>query len=126
MTALKGHDPAVPDELHDRAADNWRPLLNIAEVAGAEWPATARRVALLLTGEDQDEGSAKTTLLADIHAIFADRGVDRIASSDLCEVLAKMEDRPWPEWKKGRPITTRQLAVMQRDDADDGMVREGS
>ena len=23
-----------------------------------------------------------------------------------------MEDRPWPEWRKGNPISTRQLARM--------------
>src|SRR5262249_2560912 len=26
--------------------------------------------------------------------------------------LAEMEDRPWPEWKHGKPITTRQLAKL--------------
>src|SRR5262249_49044689 len=31
-------DPPVPDTLHDRAADNWRPLLAIADLAGGQWP----------------------------------------------------------------------------------------
>ena len=35
---LREADPAVPPELHDRAADNWRPLLAIADLAGGEWP----------------------------------------------------------------------------------------
>lgn len=26
--------------------------------------------------------------------------------------LAQMEDRPWPEWRNGRPITPRQLARL--------------
>jgi putative DNA primase/helicase len=35
-------DPAMPDLLHDRAADNWRPLCAIAEVAGGDWPQRGR------------------------------------------------------------------------------------
>ena len=50
--------------------------------------------------------------VADIRHIFNARGVDRLPSAGLCEELAKMEERPWPEWRKGRPITTRQLASL--------------
>jgi putative DNA primase/helicase len=57
--ALSAADPAVPAELHDRAADNWRPLLAIADVAGGEWPERARRAAVVLTrnngGPDETE-----------------------------------------------------------------------
>ena len=35
---LREADPVVPPELHDRAADNWRPLLAIADLVGGEWP----------------------------------------------------------------------------------------
>lgn len=38
---LRDADPEVPPELHDRAADNWRPLLAIADAAGGEWPASS-------------------------------------------------------------------------------------
>ena len=38
LPALQAADPAVPDELDDRQADNWRPLLAIADEAGGEWP----------------------------------------------------------------------------------------
>ena len=31
---LKFVDPEIPNGLHDRAADNWRPLLAIADLAG--------------------------------------------------------------------------------------------
>ena len=34
---LRVADPPVPAELHDRAADNWRPLLAIADAAGANF-----------------------------------------------------------------------------------------
>lgn len=32
----------VPDELNDRAADSWEPLLAIADAAGGRWPTRAR------------------------------------------------------------------------------------
>ena len=42
-SALRDADPTMPDGVHGRAADNWRPLLAIADLAGAEWPERARR-----------------------------------------------------------------------------------
>ena len=50
-------------------------------------------------------------MLSNIKGVFKDKDVDRITSADLCEVLGKMEDRPWPEWgRSGKPITARALA----------------
>src|SRR5262249_24492392 len=62
-------EPAdMPLELNDRAADNWSPLLAIADAIGGEWPAAARQAAVLLSspvdGEDKTEA-----LLADIRTI---------------------------------------------------------
>ena len=48
LAALQAADPAVPDALHDRQADNWRPLLAIADAAGR--PLTPRHLAELLEG----------------------------------------------------------------------------
>jgi putative DNA primase/helicase len=47
-------NPVVPEVLNDRASDNWRPLLAIADLAGGAWPEDARRAACLLSGEEQD------------------------------------------------------------------------
>jgi putative DNA primase/helicase len=47
-------EPQLPNGLNDRASDNWRPLLAIADLAGGEWPEQARRAACLLSGETQD------------------------------------------------------------------------
>lgn len=110
LPALKESDPEVPRELHDRAADNWRPLLSIADLAGEHWPETARRVAKELSGADQDEGSYRVELLADIRSVFDEITTDRLPSQTLCDALIAMEDRPWGEWRKGRPLTTHGLA----------------
>jgi hypothetical protein len=42
---LAAQDPAMPDALFNRAADNWRPLLAVADVIGGSWPRIAREVA---------------------------------------------------------------------------------
>src|SRR5512132_3246908 len=60
---------SVPDGLNDRAADNWEPLLTIADRAGGQWPERARKAALALSGAAED-GSIGVTLLGDIKAIF--------------------------------------------------------
>jgi putative DNA primase/helicase len=49
---LTDPDPKIPDALNDRAADNWRPLLAIADLAGEDWPKRAREAALVLSGEE--------------------------------------------------------------------------
>jgi Protein of unknown function (DUF3631) len=39
-TALAVADPAMPAGILNRTADNWRPLLSIAYLAGGIWPGT--------------------------------------------------------------------------------------
>ena len=109
LEALKGADPEVPGTLDDRAQDNWRPLLAIADLAGGEWPTRAREVALALNGVTGEDDEAAIMLLEDLQKLF-DEGGDRLATSDILDRLHEMEYRPWPEWRKGKPITSRQLA----------------
>jgi putative DNA primase/helicase len=113
LTKLAEADPVVPAALNDRAADNWRPLLAIADTTGGRWPNLARRASAALSdvGEN-DDTSTRAMLLADIRALLADRGVDRVSSADLAEYLGTLEHRPWPEWQKGHPITARQIARL--------------
>jgi len=108
---LRGADPILPDGLHDRARDNWRPLLAIADLAAAEWPEQARAAAAALSGAGDDEAEpAGTILLSDLSGLFEERGVDRLASAEIVRHLVTLEHRPWPEWKQGKPLTVRQLA----------------
>ena len=105
---LADPNPRMPD-LNDRAADNWRPLLAIADLAGGTWPKEARRAACLLSGEEQD-GDIGVELLRDIRSAFGDGDV--IRSSDLVAQLTADPERPWAEWKHGRPLTQKQLAGL--------------
>src|SRR5215471_8935370 len=102
-------DPQIPDGLNDRAADNWRPLLAIADLAGGEWPQQARHSARLLSGRAQDS-AVGVELLTDIRVAFGD--ADIIRSADLVTKLAADPERPWAEWRHGRPVTQKQLASL--------------
>jgi putative DNA primase/helicase len=108
---LKAADPAVPPELHDRAADNWRPLLAIADAAGGPWPERARRAAVLLSGADSDD-APRELLLGDLRELFRERGADRLSTTDALDHLTQLETRPWPEWRHGQPLTARGLARL--------------
>jgi putative DNA primase/helicase len=113
LAHLKTIDPAVPDSLNDRAADNWRSLLAIADLAGGEWLKRARQAALALSGESDAEGEGHgVTLIGDIVTIFAERDADRLSSIELIEELVKLELRPWNAWTRGKPITPRGLARL--------------
>jgi len=104
-------DPDCPAWMPDRAADNWRILFAIADVLGERIAAKARAAARALTPQTAAPTDG-TMLLEDIRREFTDRETDRIASADLVAALTKREDRPWPEWKHGQPLSTRQLAKL--------------
>jgi len=38
LSVLTISDPDIPEGLNDRAADNWRTMLAIADTAGGHWP----------------------------------------------------------------------------------------
>lgn len=95
---LRDHQPAIPTELDDRAADAWEPLLAIADAGGGMWPSLARQAALTLAGARPDEGSLGLRLLADIRDVFAARATDRLPTEDLLRALIEIETAPWPAW----------------------------
>jgi putative DNA primase/helicase len=107
--AVRMARPALPDALHDRAADNWEPLLQIADVAGGQWPEIARRAALKLSGESEQSQSAGAELLTDIKSVFDKLNVSRISMADLLAELLADDEAPWKTWNRGREMTARQL-----------------
>ena len=109
------HRPAIPEALNDRAADNWWPLLSIAEIAGGAWPVCAFDAALSLAGAEQETPSINVELLADIKEIFDFRGVDRIPTAGLIEALCEDSERPWSTWNKGKPISPHQLSKRLKE-----------
>lgn len=101
--------------LDDRAKDSWECLLTIAEVAGGEWPERAASACATLNTDRQGAESSRELILSDIQEIFAEAGWPKAITTDhiLAGLLAR-EDRPWPEWSKGCPLTARGLANLLR------------
>jgi hypothetical protein len=84
----------MPEYLNDRAQDNYRMLVTIADTAGGIWPQRARAAIAALTA-GHGEASPAEILLGDIRDIFDARRADKIASATLVEHLIQLEHRPW-------------------------------
>jgi len=98
---LEKHEPETP--LEDRPADNWEPLLAIADLAGGTWPERARRAAVRLCADADEARVASHTqkLLSDIRGIFADMAekdpeCNRIGTAELVNLL-RTGDTVWSE-----------------------------
>ncbi len=105
-----------PAGLNDRAYDNWLPLFQIAKRIGGDWPDKAVEAALALAAQEasQDE-STGVLLLKDLRALFErkeNKNDKRLGTAFILEELAKLDDRPWPEYRRGEPITAQQLASI--------------
>ena len=107
--------PALPDELNDRAQDNWEPLLAIADYAGGNFPKKAREAAISISSNQHETGSLFTELLADIKEVFDTRGYLRISSSELLEHLLADDTKPWQVYKNDKPINHHQLANLLKE-----------
>lgn len=112
--AMRHLEIAPLDQLSDRASDNWEPLRAIARLAGGNWPEHAKAAALSLSSDGDEVASWRVLLLSDVREIFTRRGADRLTSATIVEELAMLEDRPWPESARGKPINVRQLATLLR------------
>ncbi|WP_405555473.1 DUF3631 domain-containing protein [Streptomyces canus] len=108
--------PAMPVE--DRAADTWEPLVIVADLAGGQWPASARAACAAMTRNEvvQDEQtSLKTRLLRDIRRVFAERdNPEALRTHDLVQELTVDAEAPWAEYgTKG--MNAYHLANLLRD-----------
>jgi putative DNA primase/helicase len=103
----------VPTELDDRQADNWRPLLAIADAAGGVWPDRARCAARTLSGPIVEaDTAAPVQLLADLQDFFTTTRADKLATATIIRHLTTLEERPWAEYGEGVPLTPRHLAKL--------------
>jgi hypothetical protein len=113
-------DPALPPELlrDARWADNARPLVAIADIAGEKWGEAARKALVNLIVLHQSE-HPNAILINHLHQIFADRGYPKAMwSEDVVAVLCANEDWPWREYRglagtyQPRPLRQTDLAIM--------------
>src|SRR5215471_18826227 len=87
------------------------PLLKPAVGTGQR----ARDAALRLSGIDEDV-TLGIQLLEDLQWLFSLNNCEQLghglSSGDIATALAQMEDRPWPEFSHGKPITPRAIAKL--------------
>ncbi|MCX7313944.1 MAG: DUF3631 domain-containing protein [Alphaproteobacteria bacterium] len=112
--ALIDADPVLPENLGDRAQDNWRPLVAIADEISTTLGERVRAAAIKMAEEEMDNESAGIMALADVAGIFELKAKERLSSHDLITALTNMEDRPWSEWRRGQPLTKNGLARLLR------------
>lgn len=93
---------------NDRALDNWSSLLAIADSIG--WREQVLASFRLLSVDDDE--AIGPLLLQDIKEILDQKCRDSIHSTDLVEALVDLEERPWREWRRGKPITTNSLSRL--------------
>jgi Protein of unknown function (DUF3631) len=98
----------------NRYADNWRPLIAIADSLGRGDEAREAAIAMCAGLPDDDP---KVDLLMDIRDVFdGPPSIDRIFSKDLLEKLHEIESGMWQEWRgpqgdlQPHPLTARELA----------------
>jgi hypothetical protein len=105
----------MPASLFNRTADNWRPLFAIAQAIGGSWWARLEKAVMALEPEDPDAEGIGIQLLADVRIEFEAgkaRNVDKMSSQGLCDALAKDPAGPWAEYKRGKPVSQKQLANL--------------
>jgi hypothetical protein len=123
---LRAADPDVSDTLNDRAADNWRPLVAIADRAGGAWPERARAAAKALSGvAGEEDTTAGLVLLWALARLFDRRGVEVLATTEVVHELVVDEEAP--TGPGGRDLTARDVARLLRPfDIRSRQVRIGS
>jgi len=109
---ISGTFPEMPDEVTDRPADVWEPLIAVADAAGGDWPRRAREACLTLVKASQanDKGSIGIRLLTDLrdHVMT---GIDRLPTVAILDRLNALDDAPWADFN-GKPLDSRRLSRM--------------
>jgi Protein of unknown function (DUF3631) len=116
----------MPSDLNDRQQDVCEPLIAIADLVGGQWPDRARQALIsLLVAQSTTEDPIRARLLADIQLCFEKPATDRMKralylcegtlrtrTSDLLDGLIAIEEAPWAEYRRGRPLSACELARL--------------
>jgi Protein of unknown function (DUF3631) len=109
-------DPEMPSR--NRFADNWLPLLSIADSLG--WGERARE-AMLTFAREYHDADVKILLLTDIRKVFDARQVDFLPTKTLLEALYAVDEAEWCEFRGIRgdqpphKLKETELAAMLRE-----------
>lgn len=107
--------PELPEGVTDRNADVWEPIIAIGTLAGGDWPdrATATALAFVADASATQYKTQGVQLLQDLREVFA--GHDWLGSTALANSLANMDEGPWRDFNRGKPLSTQRLASMLKE-----------
>jgi putative DNA primase/helicase len=101
--------------LSNRDADNFEPLLAIAQLAGGQWVERITAAAFVLCASESDNRSIGIELLDACRTVFESWGGDKIKSTDLLDEICKDDEAPFATYNRGKPMTMRQLSNRLRE-----------
>jgi Protein of unknown function (DUF3631) len=113
FTKLEASDPDMAG-LINRRADNWRPLLSVADAIGGEVPSRARNALSLIQEQTgcQDVGE-HVRLLMGCRIVFDQSGKELLGSEELIAGLCKLPESEWAKHKEtSKPITREKMAAL--------------
>lgn len=104
--------PTLPDEIVDRDADVWEPLIVVADLAGGSWPDRARQAAIeaVQSRKANRKPSLGVQLLTDIRSCMG--GKIGLPTVELLKKLLADEEAPWGDLGYHRKLDARILAEM--------------
>lgn len=104
--------PNLPDEIIDRDADVWEPLISVADAAGGGWPRRAREAGVSLVADGKEaEPSLGIRLLNDLRTVFG--ATSDMSTKAILQALHSMDEAPWSDIK-GKPLDERGLSHRLR------------
>jgi hypothetical protein len=106
---LGAAEPEMPPGLNDRAEDVWEALIAVADAAGKHWPARARKAAVVLSAEAEEDAADGMRLLADIKDVYGE--ADKLWTETILHDLHDIPEAPWGQWF-GQPLKDRELAKL--------------
>lgn len=122
-------DAPTAEEISDRDADNWLPVLQVAKLLGSKWYSDAFTTMRRLNpsqGEREDQANPTIPLLIRLSRIFQEavRNSDPmllpvkedflIATTELLVKLNADKEAPWADWRKGEGLSQEKLASLLR------------
>jgi putative DNA primase/helicase len=97
LDAIASAQVERPVGLHDRAWNNWRPLLAVATAAGQVWLDRTRRAAVALAvGDNDDSEDIRTLAVQHVWEVLEPAG--RLATADVLQHLISKDEGPWAKW----------------------------
>lgn len=101
--------PILPNQLNDRAQDNWESLFKIAHVAGTEWLEKANQSALAINSFEMDTPNTNEQLLSDIKHILDNMTDSKIFGDDLLNTLISDSEKIWATYNYNSSLSRHQL-----------------